>query len=49
MIAHRLSTVEQADDIIVMDEGAIVEHGTHADLLARGGAYAQLHRMQFNA
>ncbi|MBV6423880.1 MAG: Lipid A export ATP-binding/permease protein MsbA [Steroidobacteraceae bacterium] len=49
VIAHRLSTVEQADDIIVMDEGAIVEHGTHADLLARGGAYAQLHRMQFNA
>lgn len=49
VIAHRLSTVEQADEIIVMDEGAIVERGAHAELLARGGAYAQLHRMQFNA
>ncbi len=49
VIAHRLSTVERADEIIVMDAGAIVERGTHAVLLARGGVYAQLHRMQFNA
>jgi subfamily B ATP-binding cassette protein MsbA len=49
VIAHRLSTVEQADEIVVMDEGAIVERGTHAALLARDGVYAQLHRMQFNA
>ncbi len=49
VIAHRLSTVEQADEIIVMDEGAIVERGTHAALLARDGVYAQLHRLQFSA
>jgi len=49
VIAHRLSTVEQADEIVVMDEGRIVERGTHAALLALGGTYAQLHRMQFNA
>lgn len=44
VIAHRLSTVEQADRIVVMDEGRIVEQGTHAALLARGGMYAQLYR-----
>jgi len=49
VIAHRLSTVEQADEIVVMDEGRIVERGTHAALLVRAGMYAQLHRMQFNA
>lgn len=49
VIAHRLSTVEQADEIIVMDEGAIVERGAHAALLARDGVYAQLHRLQFSA
>ena len=48
MIAHRLSTVEQADRIIVLDAGAIVEQGTHAELLARGGLYAQLHQLQFS-
>jgi subfamily B ATP-binding cassette protein MsbA len=48
IIAHRLSTVEQADRIIVLDAGAIVESGTHAQLLARGGLYAQLHRLQFS-
>ena len=48
VIAHRLSTIELADRIVVMDEGAIVESGTHAELLARGGAYAKLHRLQFS-
>ncbi|HEU4623977.1 MAG TPA: lipid A export permease/ATP-binding protein MsbA [Steroidobacteraceae bacterium] len=48
VIAHRLSTVEHADRIIVMSEGAIVESGTHSELLARDGHYAQLYRLQFN-
>ncbi len=48
VIAHRLSTIERADRILVMDEGRIVETGTHAALLAAGGVYAALHRMQFN-
>jgi subfamily B ATP-binding cassette protein MsbA len=48
VIAHRLSTVEHADRIIVMSEGAIIESGTHAELLAREGHYAQLYRLQFS-
>jgi subfamily B ATP-binding cassette protein MsbA len=48
VIAHRLSTVEQADRIVVLDRGAVLEVGSHAELLARGGLYAQLHQMQFN-
>ena len=48
MIAHRLSTIESSDIIVVMDQGQIVERGTHAELLALDGAYAQLHRMQFS-
>jgi subfamily B ATP-binding cassette protein MsbA len=47
IIAHRLSTVEQADRIIVLDAGSIVESGTHQQLLALGGLYAQLHHLQF--
>jgi subfamily B ATP-binding cassette protein MsbA len=49
VIAHRLSTVERADRIIVMQDGAIVESGTHAELLTRSGIYAELHRLQFSA
>ncbi|MCB1598966.1 MAG: lipid A export permease/ATP-binding protein MsbA [Xanthomonadales bacterium] len=49
VIAHRLSTVEQADRIVVMDEGRIVEQGSHAELLARGGMYAQLYRSREDA
>ena len=44
VIAHRLSTVELADRIVVMDAGRIVEQGTHLELLARGGVYAQLYQ-----
>ena len=47
IIAHRLSTVEQADRIIVLDGGDLIETGTHAELLNKDGIYAQLHRMQF--
>jgi ATP-binding cassette, subfamily B, bacterial MsbA len=49
VIAHRLSTVEQADCIVVLEDGAVVERGTHGELIARGGLYAQLYRLQFSA
>ena len=47
VIAHRLATVQQADRILVLDQGALVEQGTHTELVARGGVYARLAALQF--
>lgn len=47
VIAHRLSTIEKADVILVMEHGEIIERGSHTELIAKQGAYAQLHAMQF--
>ena len=49
VIAHRLSTIRHAKNILVMDHGDVVEQGTHEELLARGGKYAELYRAQFDA
>ena len=49
VIAHRLSTVRNADQILVLNQGRIVERGRHEDLLQAGGLYAQLYRTQFAA
>ena len=49
VIAHRLATVLEADRIVVMEAGRVVEEGRHAELLARGGLYARLAKLQFTA
>ena len=49
VIAHRLATVQQADRILVLDHGTLVEQGTHAELVARGGVYARLAALQFTS
>src|SRR5208337_4275946 len=49
VIAHRLATVQEADRILVLDGGRIVEEGAHASLITKGGLYAQLARLQFSA
>ncbi|HLL19889.1 MAG TPA: ATP-binding cassette domain-containing protein, partial [Rubrivivax sp.] len=49
VIAHRLSTIEHADRVAALEAGRLVEQGTHAELLARGGLYARLHAMQFRS
>ena len=47
IVAHRLSTIEHADVVVVLDHGKLVESGSHAQLLARDGLYARLHALQF--
>ena len=49
VIAHRLATVQRADRIIVMEDGKIVETGTHSSLVALGGIYANLAALQFHS
>jgi ATP-binding cassette, subfamily B, bacterial MsbA len=49
VIAHRLSTIERADRIVALEGGRVVEQGSHAELLARGGLYARLHALQFRS
>ncbi|MDP8079656.1 lipid A ABC transporter ATP-binding protein/permease MsbA [Phocoenobacter skyensis] len=48
VIAHRLSTIEKADEILVIDQGKIIERGSHSELMQQDGAYKQLHNLQFS-
>ena len=47
VIAHRLSTIEKADRILVLDQGQLIEQGSHQELLNKNGLYTQLYRMDF--
>ena len=47
VVAHRLSTIERADRIVVLERGRVVEIGSHSELIGRGGLYARLHGIQF--
>lgn len=47
VIAHRLSTIQHASEILVLEHGEIIERGTHKELLAKNGRYAQLYALQF--
>jgi ABC-type multidrug transport system fused ATPase/permease subunit len=49
MIAHRLSTISDADKIVILRDGVVAEEGTNDELIARGGVYAELHRIQYDA
>jgi ATP-binding cassette subfamily B protein len=49
VIAHRLATVLRADRIVVMEDGAVIDQGTHLELIARGGLYARLAELQFRS
>ena len=48
VIAHRLSTIEHADRIVVLEHGHVIENGSHEELIAKDGMYANLHRIQFS-
>ena len=49
IVAHRLSTIRNADEILVMKDGSIIEQGNHEELLAKGGFYADLYNSQFES
>jgi subfamily B ATP-binding cassette protein MsbA len=49
VIAHRLSTIRHANQIVVLDDGCVVQQGKHEDLLAEGGLYAELYQLQFES